>query len=345
MSRYRLPDLPWGYGRPGSTGRIKVVPEDFQVEEQLGFEPAGDGEHLFLWVEKRGQTTERVAETLARLAAIPRNRISYAGLKDRQALTRQWFSLHLPGQPTPPWRDWQDPSFTVQNANWHLRKLKKGAHKSNRFTIRIRDFSGDRLDLERRLRQIGASGFPNYFGPQRFGRDGDNVTRAMAWLKGRMQIRSRHLQGLYLSSVRAYLFNEVLAARILRQTWNRPIEGDRLMFDGSGAFFKVESIDSSIEARVAQLLVHPTGPLWGNDGHRGEGAGPELEWEIADRHRVLSQALEDQGFKPARRPLRCRIEELQWEWLGGGDLTIGFRLGAGSYATSMLRELIDMKQM
>jgi tRNA pseudouridine13 synthase len=172
--------LPYAHGGPPVTGRIRVEPGDFRVDEELGFEPTGAGEHAFLLVEKIEANTEWVAKRLAGKAGVAPMNVGYAGLKDRHAITRQSFSVHLPGRPDPDWSALAIPGVRVLAASRHEKKLKRGAHRGNRFRIRVRDVDGDRGAVEQRLALIRERGVPNYFGEQRFGRDAGNIAQARA---------------------------------------------------------------------------------------------------------------------------------------------------------------------
>ena len=332
------PVCPRAFGPPLGTARLKARPEDFQVEEILGFEPSEEGEHVFLWVEKRGRNTEDVAAALARFAGVPRRQVSYAGLKDRHAVTRQWFCVQLSGKGEPPWQDCRGEGFAVRRWCRNRRRLRKGALEGNRFRLRLRDFDGDRVALEARLERIAREGMPNYFGPQRFGRDGANLEKAAAMLQGSGKTCSRHRRGLYLSAARAAIFNRVLALRVEAGCWDRPLPGDLLQFDGSGAYFAAAGIDAETGERVARLALHPTGPLWG----RGERAGGEAgRWEAqaAQEWAGLAAALEAET-QARRRPLRVRVRALRWRWEGAA-LVLEFILPAGSYATRLVHELLE----
>ncbi|BCX87797.1 tRNA pseudouridine13 synthase [Methylomarinovum tepidoasis] len=332
------PTCPRTFGPPLGRAQVKQAAEDFQVEEILGFTPSGEGEHVFLWVEKRGRNTEDVAMELARFAGVPRRQVSYAGLKDRHALTWQWFCVHLPGRRELPWDGCRGDGFAVLRWTRNRRRLRKGALQGNRFRLRLQGFDGDRAAFEARLQQIARRGMPNYFGPQRFGHGGGNLARAVAMLQGE-KVRSRHHRGLYLSAARAVIFNQVLALRVEAGCWDRALPGDLLMFDGGGAFFRAEGIDAEIEARMARLALHPTGPLWGE----GEGAvGEAGAWE----HRAVSlwpdlAAALVREAKMQRRPLRVRVRDLRWEWEEPAALRLSFTLPAGSYATGLVHELIE----
>lgn len=314
------------------------------MDEVLGFEPDGEGEHVFLHVRKRNQNTADVAKLLARHADVKLRDVGYAGLKDRNAVTTQWFSVWLPGKADPDWSAIQSDALQILNSQRHHRKLQRGALRGNRFVIVLRDieFGGqeNREAVEQQLCVIQKQGVPNYFGDQRFGRNGKNLADAAAMFDGR-RVKARHLRSLYLSSARSFLFNEVLAARITAANWNQVLPGEALMLTGSRSYFIANEVDDEIKRRHAENDVQPSGPLWG----RGE-LPPQLEAQTLETNVLADQAafregLEKAGLKQERRALCLTVNDLQWQWLPEGEhLQLQFSLPAGCYATSVLRELI-----
>lgn len=334
-------ELPYAYGGPAGTGRLRVEPEDFQVQEIPVCEPDGAGEHVWLWVRKRNANTEWVARQLARFAGITPREVSYAGLKDRRAITEQWFSVQLPGRADPDWSAARIEGVEILRAERHSRKLKRGALRGNRFRLRIRAFAGSRPELERRLDLIAHRGIPNYFGTQRFGREGNNIAAAAAMLRGEGPRVERHVRGLYLSSLRSFLFNRVLAVRVAAGTWEQALPGDALQLDGSRAWFIAERSDPDIEQRIRALDVHPTGPLWGRGRLATEGAARTLESAAMADYGDWCAGLERAGLEQDRRALRVAVRDLVYHWESEDSVILEFALPAGSYATSVLREAID----
>ena len=203
-----LPDWARAYGAPLFAARIRTTPEDFQVTEELGFEFAGDGEHDYLWIEKTGTNTEWLARQLAKFADVPARDIGYAGLKDRHAITRQWFSV--PRWNSPEWAMMDIEGADLLDVRRHSKKLRRGSHKSNAFRLVMR---GNQLEkhaeaLAARIAAIRAQGVPNYFGEQRFGRDGANLGLADAWAKGKRL--PRHKRSIAISTIRSFVFNEMV---------------------------------------------------------------------------------------------------------------------------------------
>ena len=221
--------LPYAYGKPAASGRIKTHPDDFRVDELLAFTPSQDGEHVYLQIEKVGENTEYTARQLARFADVPSLDIGYAGLKDRQGRTRQWFSIRFPRNAEPDWSLFATPTVCIVQTARHRSKLKRGDLAGNRFDLTIRDLTGPLAEIDRRITLIAEGGVPNYFGPQRFGKGGGNLESARDLLFGTLKVRDRHLRGLYLSAARSELFNRILSLRVERGLWNRPTEGDWLM--------------------------------------------------------------------------------------------------------------------
>ncbi len=332
--------LPYAFGPPAASGRIRARPEDFQVDELLGFRPDGEGEHVLLHLEKRNTNTTWLADRLARLAGVPARDMSYAGLKDRHAVTRQWFSVRLAGRPEPEWGEIESEEIRLLEHGRHRRKLKRGALRANRFRIRIRNIEGDREELESRLQQIGEQGVPNYFGEQRFGHDEGNLRMALRMFSGERMKLSRNKRGLYLSAARSYLFNQLLAERIRAGNWNQALPGDLMMLDGSRAIFPITEPDDEIRERIQRLDIHPTGPLYGAGASELAADSAALEQRILADHKEWCDGLERSGLKQERRALRIRVGDLHWEWKEENDLELRFQLSPGSYATAVLRELV-----
>jgi tRNA pseudouridine13 synthase len=323
--------LPW---EAPLCARIRVRPEDFQVEELPATVPGGEGEHVWLHIRKTGHNTEDVAEWLARAASVPRAAVGYAGRKDRQAVTSQWFSVHLAGRAEPDWERHLPAGVELISGRRHARKLQTGHLKGNRFRVHLREVHGDLAAANALLQRIGELGLPDYFGEQRFG--GGNLERALAWFRGRAQPRGRNQRSLYLSAARAAIFNAVLRRRVLEGTWDRLLPGDLANLDGRGSIFPVPAVDAELHARCARLEIHPTGPLWGRGGSGAEGEVRELEREVAQSLPELAAGLEGEGLEPARRPLRMRPRQLSWHWPRPDELVLDLELGPGEYATAVV---------
>ena len=331
--------LPYAFGSPPLRAWLRGRPEDFIVDEQLAFGPDGDGEHALLRVRKTSANTEWAARRIAALAGVSVKAVGYAGLKDRHAVTTQWFSVHFGRLPEPRWRLLADDGIEVLEQHRHRRKLKRGNLAGNRFVIRLREVQGDRDAAAQRWAAIAEQGVPNYFGPQRFGRNQANLLRAEALFSGNAPRASRHQRGLWISAARSQLFNEVLAQRVERGDWSRALVGDRLQLRGSHSHFFVDAVDDRIEARLASGDLAPTGPLFGAGAPLTAGQVEALEQQVASSYARWIEGLTDSGLKQERRALRLDIESLGLEWAGDSELILRFTLPAGSYATTALREI------
>jgi tRNA pseudouridine13 synthase len=337
-----LPDWQRQLQRPEVKARLRAVPEDFQVWELPLIEPEGRGSHLWLEICKRCANTQWVASQLAAAAGVSARDVGFAGMKDRHAVTTQWFSVGLQEGENDNWREWDIPGVTILQARRHGRKLQRGALRGNRFRLVLRDLQGAMDSLEARLESIRRTGVPNYFGPQRFGRQGANIPRAARWLERGQRI-SRNQRSIYLSAVRSYMFNQVLAERVSLGIWNRLINGDLAMLDGSRSVFPCRLPDRELERRCAEFDIHPTGPLPGRAGKRGNsetaGEAAALEAAVLNHCDALLRALRGAGVDASRRSLRVVPGDLEWQW-GECCLALEFSLPPGAYATSVLRELV-----
>jgi tRNA pseudouridine13 synthase len=331
---------PFAAGRPDAGGRVRITPEDFEVRELPLVEPAGVGEHAWLWIRKSGENTEDVARRLAQVAGVQPREVSYAGMKDRHAVTEQWFSVHLPGRLDPDWSAVNAEGIDVLRWMRHTRKLRRGALRGNAFRIHVREVTGARDGIEARLQRIAGEGVPNYFGPQRFGRAAANLETAERLFTGTAGRLSRHHRGLALSAARAYLFNLVLARRVGDATWNRVLPGDALQLSGSHSFFLAEAVDAELEERVRTMDVHPTGPLIGAGETPVTGVVRELEAECLAGEADWCAGLASAWLRQERRALRLPVAALAWSWPEADCLELAFELPAGTFATSVLRELL-----
>lgn len=334
--------LPRAHGDAVLTARFRVQPEDFQVEEIDGFEPTGEGEHLLLTVEKRGMNTAFAAKRIARWAGIQDMGVGYAGMKDRHAVTRQRFSVHFPKRVAPGLEGLVSDDLRVLASSWHNRKLPRGALKGNRFALVLRDVVGDAAAIGQRLQAIAADGLPNYFGGQRFGRDGDNVEAARRMFAG--QRVQRDQRSIYLSAVRSELFNAALASRVRDGRWASGAPGEVWMLDGTQSVFGPEADSPELQARAARQDIHPTGPMWGLGELRSQDAVRELELAAVLPFADLRAGLETAGLKQERRSLRVRVDTLAWQWPEPGQLALQFGLPPGAYATGLLDALGDLTE-
>lgn len=312
-----LPQWPNAYPASGASATLKRLNEDFIVTELPLQLPSGEGEHLWLDIEKNGANTAFIALQLADATGVAERDVGYAGLKDRYAITRQWFSIYLPKGETPDLTGLQHPEFKVLTQTRHVKKLRPGDLQGNRFRIVLRDVTGDREAIEANLKAVASQGVPNYFGAQRFGHDGGNVEQGRAMLAREIRVRNPKKKGIYLSAVRSFVFNEVLALRIQQGLWGQTLPGD--VMDEAG---------------------RPTGPLWGRGRVSTTEDAQALENGVAGRHATLCDGMEHAGLDQERRALVASPSDLSWEWLQADQLVLTFSLPAGNYATSVLNEIL-----
>jgi len=335
---WRLPVWSRVAGKPECQGVIRAEPDDFQVQELPLITPEGQGGHLWLEIEKREANTDWVARQLASCAGVSGRDVGYAGMKDRRAVTRQWFSVALQEARNPDWASWEIPGAKILKAQLHSRKLRRGVLAGNRFRLVVRNLAGDLSQLQERLQRVKQNGVPNYFGSQRFGHDGQNVVRGSRWLEhgGRLP---RNKKSIYISAVRSFLFNEVLSTRVERQAWNRLLDGDIASLDGSRSTFRCTLPDPELARRCGEFDIHPSGPLPGKGGDCVQRLAAATEQAALGQWQTLVSGLEAAGVKSARRPLRLLPKKMRWD-LSGEELVLVFELSRGGYATSVLRELV-----
>ncbi len=333
---------PRAWGEPLASAVIRSCPENFVVREQLGFELAGEGEHVFLHLEKRQLNTLELQERLARFSGIPARDIGFCGMKDRNAVTQQWFSVGMKGKPGLQWSDLEAPGdVKVLEVSRHLRKLKRGVHKANRFELRLTGLQGDIDGLESRLQRVAEQGVPNYFGPQRFGRGGQTLQQARAWAGTSGRKLTRKKRGLFLSALRSFLFNELLAARVSAQSWNRLAEGEVCMLQGSRSRFNSSGCDEDLRRRCEQGDIHPGLPLWGK-GLQEVGINRIAEQlaQLGDDS-AICHFLEREGLELSYRAARLIADDFCWRFCDDDSLQLDFSLPPGAYATAVLAELVN----
>ena len=324
MTTTLLPDWPNAYPHTGASALLKQQNDDFCVEEIPLALPCGEGEHVWLHIEKNGANTAWIAKRLAAHAGVKEMDVGYAGLKDRNAITRQWFSIYLPRVEAPDFSALNDAEMTVLSQSRHSKKLRRGDLLGNRFTIRLRQVQGERALIESNLEQIKTLGVPNYFGEQRFGHGGGNIESGRAMLAGEIRVRNPGKKSIYLSAIRSLIFNNVLAERIRAGLWGQTLAGD--IADDSGL---------------------STGPLWGRGRLNSTDDALALESRVAAEQPELCDGMEHAGLKQERRALAALPANLSWQWqedAGTTDLVLTFSLAAGDYATSVIRELMQVQE-
>ena len=317
-----LPDWARAYGGPLLSAAIRTRPADFQVTEELGWDLSGDGEHDYLWIEKTGANTEWVSRQLAKHAGVPQKDVGFAGLKDRHAVTQQWFSV--PRWHSPDWSTLEIEGIRVGDVRRHNRKLRRGAHRANAFRIVLRaDDIPEPDELHARIDLVCAQGVPNYFGEQRFGREGSNLRLADDWATGARL--PRHKRGMAISTVRSYCFNAFLHERVAAGTWDQLLAGDKANLAGTGSVFDVTEVDDELERRCVEMDIHPAGELPGEQSNIDNES-----WRDA-----LNRARVETSWRSLRLPVPDL--EAQFET---GMVTLSFSLGRGAFATSVLREIV-----
>lgn len=332
---------PFAWGEPTVKGLLRQRPEDFRVDEQMDVEFSGSGEFDWVQIEKSQMTTAEIAELLQRYAGA--KDISYSGMKDKQAITRQWFGLHMLGQASADWAGFEHPQCRVLASHRHQRKLRRGTHRYNYFDLLLRGVTKEQVSD--RLATVESRGVPNYFGEQRFG--GQNLDEARRWFAGGRR-PGRFKRGLLLSVARAQLFNAVLATRVQSGSWNKALEGELFMLGDGNSLFTANDADD-IEQRLTQGAIRLSGPLYGRDqsgrdsrrSTRGEVA--VLEQGVFESEPALCKGLEDAGVDAARRALRVYPGEFD-AYNDEGGLRLRFRLPRGCFATALVRELIDYSE-
>lgn len=372
--------LPQPSHPPIQQATYKADATDFVVNEILPLELTGDGEHLWLHIQKSGMNTAYLAKLLSEWADIPLRDVGYSGLKDRHAVTTQWFSLRIPKKQLPPTEFapvdiGENESVVILAQHWHNKKLNRGTHRANQFIITLRDieFANDdentesteqslstqqtaKQRVEQHLARIDETGVPNYFGPQRFGRQGNNVREALSLFsrplrepkpqpkKSKRKRAPREQNTMELSAARSLIFNEILAARVRNGSWDAGLAGEVFNLDGSGSIFTSEVLDDTLHARMSSGDIHPTAVLWGTGNDKVSGSAAALENEVVQHSPLLMQlatGLEQRDIKAQRRALRLPIEQLRWEWSDEHTLVLSFTLTTGSFATSVLASLVQ----
>ncbi|MDJ0910387.1 MAG: tRNA pseudouridine(13) synthase TruD [Woeseiaceae bacterium] len=329
-----MPDWARAHGEPLFTGRIRERPQDFIVDEELGFAPSGDGEHDLLRIRKTSANTAWVARQLAAFAGIPARDVGYCGLKDRHAVTSQWFSVRRIG--TNDWDAFEASGVEVIEVLAHRKKLRRGSHRGNAFRIALRPTADvpPVPVVEERLKAVERHGVPNYFGEQRFGRGGSNIALAERLFAGQRMKRDK--RSIALSAARSFLFNAILDRRVRDGSWDAALPGELVNLDGSRSVFSAGEED--LADRLSALDVHPTASLWGRGAPLADDVARALEREIVGEFPALVEGLEQAGVDAGHRPTRVRVQDLEWS-ASDNVLAVTFTLPSGAFATSVLREI------
>ena len=299
---------------------LRAQPADFHVDEHLGIEADGAGEHDFLTIRKTGANTAWVARQLARHAGVAAVDVGYSGLKDRNAVTRQAFTVRRPNRDGTDWSTLDVEGVELQQIARHSRKIRRGTHKYNRFEIVLRGnaVARHREALEERIAVIGQMGVPNYFGEQRFGRGGSNIELARAVLAGKRV--KRDARGMAISSARSLIFNAIVDARVRDGSWNQILDGELANLDGTGSVFAVDAVNDELERRCREQDIHPTATLWGDAAPGSTGATAALEQSVAARFEEFTVGLHKARVDASQRPLRLLAQDLSHEFVDDGLL-------------------------
>ena len=339
------------YGKPKASAKFKTYPEDFIVTEKLGFELTGEGENLFLLIEKTQLNTQQVCEHLAKFFSRRLRDIGYAGLKDKQSISRQWFSVQMNITQTVDLTGLETEQIKLISSTRHQKKLKVGALKSNHFDILLRDVS-DFDDLQQRLVLI-KQGVPNYFGLQRFGFKGNNLNWSNRMASGEA-IRDKKIRGFALSAARSYMFNQVVSDRISQGCFDKVSVGDKLILSGSNSFFIVDEINETLQERISEHDVCLSAPLFGKNkkvtdeqqGSTSDSAShtetQQIENSVAENHQSWLNLLIDNGLELEFRAINLIASNIDWR-KSGTDARISFELPSGTFATSVLRECVTFE--
>jgi tRNA pseudouridine13 synthase len=330
---------------PGVGGRIKVQSDDFRVEEIPSYEPCGSGEHLYLWVEKRDVGPEFFARTIAQRLGVPVGAVGTAGLKDRHAVTRQWVSV--PQEAEPLLTKLDGGGITLLSHSRHTNKLKPGHLKGNRFDILIRDADRSKADAATAvLDRIRSHGLPNYYGPQRFGRDGGNIDLGFRCLAGSQPKRLRpFVYKFALSAVQSLLFNDYLGRRLADGLFRTVLSGDVMAKWPAGGLFVAEDVPTEQRRFDARETV-TAGPMFGRHTFAAAGPAAEREAGVLADHKLTPRSFDGFGklMGGTRRHNLIYLDDLTATWEDVG-LRLAFTLPSGCYATVLLREVMKADSM
>ncbi|RKS87090.1 TruD family tRNA pseudouridine synthase [Orbus hercynius] len=337
-----LDALQYLHGKPIVSGLYKEQDSDFFVKEDLGYELEGEGEHVFVNVQKQNCNTLFVAEQLAKFAGISPKLVGYAGLKDRNAVTQQWFGLHIPGKFTPDFSTFELEGCKILAVKRHNKKLRIGNLKGNFFSLILRNID-NQTEVNDRLALIKAHGVPNYFGEQRFGKENNNIEQAILWAKGELKVKDRKKRSFYLSAARSAIFNHIVSERIVKKLNDTVLNGDILQFAERGSWFVAQADELALlQQRLESAELNITAPMLGDNGAQTKDDALRFEQQSIDDYWAdFLPLFRQERVETARRSARLRAKNLDWQWQDKATLTLDFWLPAGSYATAVLRELIS----
>jgi tRNA pseudouridine13 synthase len=319
---------------------FRSTPEDFEVEEIPAYPATGTGEHAFALIEKRGLTTKDAVRALCEQVGADPNAAGWAGLKDRHAVTRQWISIF--GASPDALLKAEIEGLRVLEATLHPQKLRTGHLRGNRFRIRLRKIDPSRIDeLRRLLSEIEEHGLPNYYGEQRFGRDGDNAERALRWVLGEARApRAGFQRKLQMSALQSEIFNRCVAERVQSSTLGKVYPGDLVKKHESGGLFVSPDVEGT-QARADAWEISPTGPIFGAKMRWPEGDAREREEALLRESGLTMDCLAKwKRVAPGtRRFVRVPVRNLDLA-VSDNTVELDFTLPAGSYATILVREVL-----
>ena len=349
MSTMQLHTEHWQYlnDTPVASGLLKQHIADFKVTEELGYTLSGDGEHIYVELEKTQLNTAYVAEQLASFCGLPLRQVTYAGRKDKYAVTRQWFGVHVPGKTEFNWDAFTLEGTRILQVQRHNKKLRTGQLKGNHFEITLRAVT-DPDAVVNRLQQAARTGVPNYYGSQRFGvqriseegevNRGGNLMLAERMLNGEV-IKNRKKRSMALSALRSWLFNEMLSNRIARGCLHTITPGDVINLAGSNSIFVADEDIQPLSERLTRQDLSTTIPLWGKGDIGSAGDARIMELESAAAYPEVTAFLADQKLSMERRAAIIWPQRLECNQQGD-TLIIRFFLPSGCFATTVLRECL-----
>lgn len=295
-------------------------------------------------IRKTGENTSFVANELAKACGVKSKDVSWAGLKDRHAVTEQWLSVHLPKGETPDFSEFlaQYPSIEIIATDRHNKKLRPGDLVGNEFVVTLSEVS-DVADVEQRLEKVKQVGVPNYFGSQRFGNDGNNLEEARRWGRENVRTRNQNKRSMYLSAARSWIFNHIVSARLENGVFDKLIDGDIAQTQSGTQLIDASNI-AELQAQLMQGEVSITAALAGDNALPTQSDALVLEQPFLDEEPDLMALIRGNRMRHDRRDIALKPQDLTWT-VDGNNITLTFSLDAGSFATSIVRELVNEEKV
>ncbi len=335
-----MSNFSWLYGKPVATGKLKQLPEHFIVKEILGFEFTGSGEHLMIKIRKTGENTKYVANELAKFCGVKSKNVSWAGLKDRHAVTEQWLSVQIANSAGLNFAKFEleHPGVEILEMTRHNKKLRPGDLTGNEFQVIATEVT-EMDDVLSRLEKVKISGVPNYFGSQRFGHDGNNVTEARRWGRDNVRTRDNSKRSFYLSAARSWIFNNIVSQRIAENCFFQPIDGDVLL-DNNDRIIRDEATSDDNIQKIKHGELSITAALAGDNQLPTTGSALNIEQPNLDAEPDLMALIRGNRMRHERRAIELHPKNLIWS-VQDDTLTLNFSLTSGSFATVIMRELLQ----